>query len=133
MVETYHELAKVHPTHSSSAAEYQLPQVHVKLDQPGVVLDNYMRSIEKVCAKAAFISELLLLQFPTDVSLVIGAARIYEMLGREEQALEFYKKVPVCLSVCSSTRLLVAHESGLVCVIGPEARQFECGVCCVPR
>jgi len=61
MVETYHELAKV----------------HVKLDQPGVVLDNYMRSIEK---------------FPTDVSLVIGAARIYEMLGREEQALEFYKK-----------------------------------------
>ena len=61
MVETYHELAKVHFTQCPSAAEYQSPQVHVKLDQPGVVLDNYMRSIEKVCAKAASISELLLL------------------------------------------------------------------------
>lgn len=61
MLETYHELAKV----------------HIKMDQPAVVLDLYMRAMEK---------------FPLDAGLVIGVARIQEMLGKEEQALEFYKK-----------------------------------------
>lgn len=56
---------------------HELAKVYIKYDQPAVVLDLYMRAMEN---------------FPSDVSLVVGAARIHEMLGKEELALEFYKR-----------------------------------------
>jgi len=55
----------------------ELCKVYVKLDQPRTVLDTYMKAMEI---------------YPGDTGLILGAARIYEMLNDTDQALLFYKK-----------------------------------------
>ena len=55
----------------------ELCKVYIRLDQPKTILNTYMKAIER---------------FPNDTGLVLGAARIYEMLNDTDKALQYYKK-----------------------------------------
>jgi hypothetical protein len=55
-------------------------QVYIKLDQPNSALEGYQKASEK---------------HPGETSLILGAARVHDMLNNMSQAVQFYKKVRV--------------------------------------
>ena len=53
-------------------------QVYIRLDQPGTALDLYSKASER---------------HPGETSLILGVARVHDMLNNMNQAVQFYKKV----------------------------------------
>jgi hypothetical protein len=52
--------------------------VYIKLDQPNTALDVYSKASDR---------------HPGETSLILGVARIYDMLNNMNMAVQFYKKV----------------------------------------
>jgi hypothetical protein len=71
-------------------------QVYIKLDQPNTALEGYQKASEK---------------HPGETSLILGAARVHDMLNNMSQAVQFYKKVRECSGPCSSN---CSHQLGVV-------------------
>jgi len=83
--------------HNDTVASYlQLAMVYQKLDQPSTAQDIYQKGIET---------------FPTDVTLLLGSARLHDTMGNTELAANIYRRVLTIDAGCIEAIACLASHS----------------------
>ncbi|RLO00357.1 hypothetical protein DYB28_007394, partial [Aphanomyces astaci] len=75
----------------------ELAKVYLKLDQPNTALELYAKAKEA---------------FPGDVHVLVGIARVYDMLNDSDHAVEAYKEYDLTLS-CFERALALASDDNM--------------------